>query len=131
MARPLVSVILPSYNRLEWLPTAVLSVRSQNVPDWGLLLIDDGSSARWARSLAEPRFRYFHQNHTGSIAAARNAGVSEARGDRRAAYALPDRRLRQIARRQLRARRGTFVRQALRHGAVGDMVRVAGVFTRW
>jgi hypothetical protein len=25
MAHPLVSVIVPSFNRLEWLPTAVLS----------------------------------------------------------------------------------------------------------
>jgi hypothetical protein len=26
---------------------------------------------------------------------------------------------------------GMFLRRALRHGAVGEMVRVAGVFTRW
>ncbi len=81
---PRVSVIVPTFNRLEWLPQAIGSVRAQTMPDWELILVDDGSSdgtERWARELGERRLTYRRRDHSGSIAATRNAGIDEARGE--------------------------------------------------
>ena len=85
MAAPLqVSIVVPTFNRMAWLPQAIESVQAQTLPDWELLLVDDGSTdetARWVRRLTEPRLRYLHRAHTASIAATRNAGVREAQGE--------------------------------------------------
>lgn len=82
-ASELVSVILPTYNRIAWLPASVASVQAQTGVDWELVLIDDGSTdgtAEWVRSLGEPRVRYIPIEHTGNIAAVFNAGLDAARG---------------------------------------------------
>ncbi len=84
MARPLVSVVVPTYNRVEWLPAAVRSIQEQTFTDWELILVDDGSTdetENWVRGLDEPRIRYVRRRHSASIAATRNAGVHQARGD--------------------------------------------------
>jgi glycosyltransferase involved in cell wall biosynthesis len=83
MGRPLVSVIVPTYNRIEWLPTAVRSVQDQTFGDWELILIDDGSTdetERWALALNDPRLRYVRRDHRGRIAGVRNAAVRRSRG---------------------------------------------------
>src|SRR5262245_25869041 len=108
MGRPLVSVVVPTYNRIAWLPTAVKSVQDQTVADWELILIDDGSTDEtepWARGLNEPRLRYVRRDHGGSIAAARNAGVRGCRGEWIAFLDsddrwMPDKLERQLARLQ-------------------------------
>src|ERR1041384_5127675 len=43
MAEPLVSVILPTYNRLPLLKETVASIRAQTFGGWELLVVDDGS----------------------------------------------------------------------------------------
>ena len=43
-SNPLVSVITPTFNRADYLPYAVESVLSQSVPDFELIVIDDGST---------------------------------------------------------------------------------------
>jgi glycosyltransferase involved in cell wall biosynthesis len=81
---PLVSVVMPTFNRMTWLPEALRSVQAQTAADWELLLVDDGSTdetEQWARRLDDSRVRYSRRLHTGSIAAARNAGLQDARGE--------------------------------------------------
>ena len=41
---PLVSVLIPTYNRADRLPQAVESVVEQNVPDLEIIIVDDGST---------------------------------------------------------------------------------------
>lgn len=41
---PLISFVLPSYNRIEWIGEAVSSVLSQSEQDIELIIIDDGST---------------------------------------------------------------------------------------
>jgi glycosyltransferase involved in cell wall biosynthesis len=80
----MVSVILPTYNRLTWLPASVASVQAQTGVDWELVLVDDGSTdgtAEWVRTLAEPRLRYIPIEHIGNIASVFNAGLDAARGE--------------------------------------------------
>lgn len=80
-AHPLVSVIIPSYNRAAQLKTAIDSVLQQRFQDWELIVVDDGSSdetPRLARRFPDRRVRMHRQARRG-VSAARNAGLSLAR----------------------------------------------------
>ena len=80
---PLVSVIIPTYNRRAMLVEAVDSVLAQSYRDRELIVVDDGSTDGTAGDLAMrfgARLRVIVQSRSG-VAAARNAGVGAARGD--------------------------------------------------
>jgi glycosyltransferase involved in cell wall biosynthesis len=82
---PLVSVILPTFNRLQYLPDAVASIFAQTFEDWELLIVDDGSDAEtkaYLQTLDDPpRVRLIHLPHTGRPAVVRNTALREARGE--------------------------------------------------
>ena len=81
---PLVSVIMPTYNRAELIVQAVRSVIAQTVPDWELIVVDDGSTddtVNKLQTLAEPRLKLVHEPHIGNSARLRNIGVAASRGD--------------------------------------------------
>lgn len=78
---PLVSVIIPAYNRADYLPETLDSLQVQTLQDFETILVDDGSTdgtADLVRARPEP-IHYIHQDNAGP-AAARNRGLSEARG---------------------------------------------------
>ncbi|MBE0454281.1 MAG: glycosyltransferase [Roseovarius sp.] len=81
---PLVSIILPTYNRAHTLLRAVNSVLNQNYREIELIVVDDASTDGSAALLAEirdPRVRViYHENNKG-LGAARNTGVFAATGD--------------------------------------------------
>lgn len=80
---PLVSVIMPVYNAMPYLPVAVRSIFAQTVQDWELLLVDDGStddSMAWARRIHDPRVRVMSMARRGGCSPAINHGVTMARG---------------------------------------------------
>ncbi len=80
--KPLVSVILPTYNRSELLPQSIDSVLSQSYANVELIVVDDGSTddTEAVVRACSPAIRYVRQPHTG-VAAARNRGLIEARGE--------------------------------------------------
>jgi glycosyltransferase involved in cell wall biosynthesis len=82
---PLVSVIMPTFNRREFLPAAIESVFAQTLTDWELIIADDGSAAETRACLAAledpPRVRVLLLEHCGRPGAVRNAGLREARGE--------------------------------------------------
>jgi glycosyltransferase involved in cell wall biosynthesis len=76
----MVSVVIPVYNAARFLADAIRSVQAQHHPQIEIVVVDDGStdgSGEVARSFAG--VRCLPQANLG-IAAARNAGVREARG---------------------------------------------------
>lgn len=80
---PAVSVVLPTYNRMEWLPAAVSSVLDQTFVDFELLVVDDGSTDGtndWLLEFDDPRVRTIRLPHSGSVARVRNAGAAQAAG---------------------------------------------------
>lgn len=79
---PLISVIIPTYNRLEFLRPAVESVLKQTVGDYELIVIDDGSADGTGEGLKPYRnlLQYIYQENRG-VSAARNRGLQAARGD--------------------------------------------------
>src|SRR5690554_967859 len=81
---PLISVVIPTYNRADFLKEAIDSVLAQTYPNFEILVVDDGSTDNTRDILKEysqePRFRYFYQKNQGQ-SVARNYALSEARGD--------------------------------------------------
>jgi len=81
--RPLVTVVIPTWNRLELLRRAVASVVAQTYSAWELVVVDDGSmdgTAAWVRSLGDPRIRVVELPHCARVGRLRNAGVRAGTG---------------------------------------------------
>ncbi|MFP4387620.1 MAG: glycosyltransferase family 2 protein [Desulfococcaceae bacterium] len=78
---PLISVVIPAYNRAWTLRNAVDSVLDQAYSPFELLVIDDGSADETPALLREygDRIRVFRQSNQG-VGAARNRGIAVARG---------------------------------------------------
>ncbi|MBI3249848.1 MAG: glycosyltransferase family 2 protein [Deltaproteobacteria bacterium] len=77
---PEVSVIVPTYNRREFVHEAMASVYAQTFLDFELLVVDDGSTDGTAEVMLEfPDARYLWQENLG-VSAARNAGAAASRG---------------------------------------------------
>jgi glycosyltransferase involved in cell wall biosynthesis len=82
-AGPLVSVVLPTYDRLPFLREAIASVLAQTMPDFELLVVDNGSTdgtREYLASLRDPRIRPLLTGRLFTPARARNAGLAEASG---------------------------------------------------
>ena len=80
---PAVSVVLPTYNRAHILPGAMRSVLDQSFGDFELIVVDDASTEDIEAIVAnfgDPRIRYCRLECNQGAAAARNAGLAEARG---------------------------------------------------
>lgn len=82
-SRPAVSIIVPVYNRLEYLSGTLQSILAQSFDAWELVVVDDGSQedvAALVTAYRDPRIRIFRQENQGN-AAARNSGISLTFGD--------------------------------------------------
>ncbi|MFD2528366.1 glycosyltransferase [Polaribacter marinaquae] len=77
----LVSVIIPTYNRKQYLEKTILSVLNQTYKNIEVLVIDDGSSDNYAKSVCEKfeKCFYYYKNN-GGVSSARNYGVRKAKG---------------------------------------------------
>jgi GT2 family glycosyltransferase len=74
---PLVSVIVPTFQRPDFLQAALRSVLGQTVKDFEMLVIDDGSSmdlVPLVNALDDNRIRYFRHESNRGEAAARTRG---------------------------------------------------------
>jgi ATP-binding cassette, subfamily B, bacterial PglK len=81
---PAVSIIMPTFDRLAFLPPAIESVFAQTFTQWELIIADDGSGAEtraYLQSLADPRVRVLWLPHSGRPSAVSNAALREARGE--------------------------------------------------
>lgn len=86
MNTPILSVIVPTCNRLDFLQRALNSVLSQDIHDLEIVIVDDSSedltekiySIISSLSKSSCRFKVFRNNGPHSAARARNLGVSRA-----------------------------------------------------
>lgn len=81
---PEISVIVPVYNAMDFLDVSIRSVLQQTYTDFELILVDDGSTDdSWyickKYESMDARVRAFHIEKQG-VSAARNTGISEAKG---------------------------------------------------
>jgi glycosyltransferase involved in cell wall biosynthesis len=82
---PIVSVIMPTYNRLEFLRPALDSLEAQTFTRWELIVADDGSRPPTRTYLeqraAPPRIRLIRMPHCGRPSVVRNAALRAARAE--------------------------------------------------
>ena len=75
-----VSVVIPTYNRAQFLREALDSVFTQTrIPD-EVIVVDDGSTDSTTAILQPYRIEYIYQENKG-VSSARNQGIQKARGD--------------------------------------------------
>lgn len=81
-SQPFFSVIIPTYNRRDFLEKAVRSVLSQTCGDFELIIVDDGScdgTKDLIGSFHDNRLKYVFQSNRG-VSSARNRGLEIALG---------------------------------------------------
>jgi glycosyltransferase involved in cell wall biosynthesis len=85
LMQPVVSIILPTFGRLQYLRPTVASVYRQSLQDWEFIVADDGSDAETRAYLHtledDSRVKLLWLKHTGIPAMVRNAALREARGE--------------------------------------------------
>lgn len=83
MGQPLISVVIPVYNRASMLPVALRSVLAQTFGDFEIIVVDDGSTDDVAAALGgfdAPCIKLLGHRRNRGAAAARNTGARAARG---------------------------------------------------
>jgi glycosyltransferase involved in cell wall biosynthesis len=78
---PLVSIVVPTYNRRALLAEAIRSIHAQSCTSWELFVVDDGSTDETAGSLlADSRIQLLAAPHGGNVARLRNMGLTGTTG---------------------------------------------------
>lgn len=80
---PKVSVIIPAYNAMAFLPETLESVLNQTFTDFEVLIINDGSPdgiVEWASEIKDSRVKLISQENQG-ISGARNTGLWSSQGE--------------------------------------------------
>ncbi|WAA12113.1 glycosyltransferase family 2 protein [Fervidibacillus halotolerans] len=83
--KPVISVIIPAYNRENKIHIALNSLLNQTFRNFEVIIVDDGSVDRTADVIQkytriDARFKYIFQENKG-VSSARNRGIKEAKGD--------------------------------------------------
>lgn len=79
---PKVSVIIPAYNAMTYLPETLDSVLKQTFTEFEVLIINDGSTdciEQWVTQLTDLRIKLISKHNQG-LSAARNTGIEHAQG---------------------------------------------------
>jgi glycosyltransferase involved in cell wall biosynthesis len=77
---PKVSVVIPTYNRENFLHETIESVLAQTYQDFEVIVVDDGSTDNTRELISAFPVRYFYQENQG-VAAALNKGAELSRGE--------------------------------------------------
>jgi glycosyltransferase involved in cell wall biosynthesis len=81
--QPLVSIIMPTYNRAAFIMETIESIIAQSYTNWELLVVDDGSTdntEELVHSLKDARINYHKFERTGITGRLKNFGINKARG---------------------------------------------------
>ena len=82
--KPLISIIMPTYNRKDIIQKAIASVLNQTYTNFELIIIDDGSddgTYTLLKSLKDKRIRIFHHEKNKGCSYSRNIGLKNAEGE--------------------------------------------------
>ncbi|MFC6876098.1 glycosyltransferase family 2 protein [Flavobacterium myungsuense] len=81
MSQPLVSVIVTTYNRDEFIERTLISIDNQTYKNIEIIVVDDGSKINYAEKICNKfnNCKYYFKNN-GGLASARNYGIKKAKG---------------------------------------------------
>jgi teichuronic acid biosynthesis glycosyltransferase TuaG len=82
MSNPLVSIIIPTYNRTDYLDLTIQSVLSQTYHNIEIIVVDDGTPNNNNEVLCKKtnKVKYIKIENSGGPAKPRNVGIREAKG---------------------------------------------------
>ena len=81
--KPLVSIVMPTYNCAAYLPESIESILAQTYDAYEIVVIDDGSSDN-TKLVLEPyseKIRYIDLGRNEGLPTARNLGIQSAKGE--------------------------------------------------
>lgn len=81
---PLISIVIPTYNRAGLIGKAIQSILDQSYENWELIVVDnysDDNTKAVIESFNDDRILMLFTPRTGSVAASRNVGVAHSNGD--------------------------------------------------
>ncbi|MDA7738812.1 glycosyltransferase [Amylibacter sp.] len=84
MSKPLISIIIPTYNHSRYLGRALQSIYDQTYGNWEAIIVDNHSTddtSDVVKKFDDPRVSYFKIHNNGIIAASRNMGINAAKGN--------------------------------------------------
>ncbi|MBY5956611.1 glycosyltransferase family 2 protein [Membranicola marinus] len=87
MNEPIISIVIPSFNREDYIAETLDSVLQQTYPHWECIVVDDGSTDNTVKIIEEfvqkdSRFRLYHRNREPKGAnTCRNIGTEYSTGD--------------------------------------------------
>jgi len=87
MIKPLISIVIPVFNRVNLIKVALHSVYTQSYANWECIIVDDGSSDGTLEVLShytkkDSRFSYFQRDrHPKGAPTCRNIGLEKSKGD--------------------------------------------------
>lgn len=83
MNEPLVSVIVPTFNRKDWLPITLQSLKNQTYQNIEIVVVNDAGEnvSSIIEGMNDDRFRYFEHSENKGLAATRNTALRNCKGD--------------------------------------------------
>ena len=81
--QPLISICIPTYNRVNFLERSLKSAFLQTYSNFEVIIIDDGSTdgtENYIKSINNPRLKFYRKKHEGAPAA-RNLAIEKSEGD--------------------------------------------------
>lgn len=81
---PLISIIMPTYNRGGYIRDTIDSILRQSYVNWELIIIDDGSddnTAELVKAIKDERIRFYKAGRIGIISQVRKMGIEKAAGE--------------------------------------------------
>jgi glycosyltransferase involved in cell wall biosynthesis len=80
---PLISIVMPTYNRADLILETIQSVLRQSYSNWELVIVDDGSDDETEsviRAVGNNKITYHRISHTGFLGKVRNVGIEKSNG---------------------------------------------------
>ena len=80
---PIVSIVIPTYNREQFLSRALISVVSQSFTSWEAIVVDNYSednTEQVIEDFGDSRIKLLKIHNRGIIAASRNIGIKTSKG---------------------------------------------------
>jgi glycosyltransferase involved in cell wall biosynthesis len=78
------SIIIPTYNRANYIADTIKSVQAQTYKNWEMIILDDGSddnTQEIVEQIGDDRIRFIKNKRIGIVSAIKNLGITKSTGE--------------------------------------------------